>query len=92
MNNTNYKSNNNVVYSCKYHVVWCPKYRRKVILGPVEKRLKEIVEEVASQLNVEIIEMETMPDHIHLLLEVAPNLASIRLSKESRHNYSETKK
>lgn len=72
MKNSAYKSNKNVVYSCKYHVVWCPKYRRKVIVGAVEKRLKELIKEVASQLNVEIIEMETMPDHIHLLVEVDP--------------------
>ena len=36
-----YKSNNNIVFSCKYHIVWCPKYRRKVLVGDVEKRLKE---------------------------------------------------
>lgn len=81
MNNTMYKSNKNVVYSCKYHVVWCPKYRRKVIVGPVEKRLKEIIEEVASQISVEIIEMETMPDHIHLLLEVDPQFGIHRAIK-----------
>jgi hypothetical protein len=62
-------------------VVWCPEYRRKVIVGPVEKRLKEIVKEVASQINVEIIEMETMPDHIHLLLEVAPQFGIHRAVK-----------
>ena len=42
-----YKSNNNVVYSCKYHVVWCPKYRRKVLVDGVDKRLKEIAQAVA---------------------------------------------
>ncbi|MFZ3130737.1 MAG: transposase, partial [Desulfosporosinus sp.] len=40
-----YKSNNNIVYSCKYHVVWCPKYRRKVLVGKVEARLKELIQE-----------------------------------------------
>lgn len=39
-----YKSNQNVVYSCKYHVVWCPKYRRKVLVGGVDERLKEIIQ------------------------------------------------
>ncbi|MFP6020179.1 transposase, partial [Helicobacter pylori] len=38
-----YKNNHNVVYSCKYHIVWCPKYRRKVLVGAVEMRLKEII-------------------------------------------------
>ena len=55
-----YKSNNNVVYSCKYHVVWCPKYRRKVLVGDVEARLKELVKNVCDDLKVELLEMEVM--------------------------------
>lgn len=67
-----YKSNNNVVYSCKYHVVWCPKYRRKVLTDDIEARFKELVQKVCSELNVDLLEMEVMPDHVHLLLEVDP--------------------
>ena len=67
-----YKSNRNVVYSCKYHVVWCPKYRRKVLTGDVEKRLKELIVELAAGINAEVFEMEVMPDHVHLLIEVDP--------------------
>lgn len=67
-----YKSNNNVVYSCKYHVVWCPKYRRKVLVGDVETRLKEIVKQVCDENQIDLLEMEVMPDHLHLLLEVDP--------------------
>ena len=44
------KSNNNVVYSCKYHVVWCPKYRRKVLVDGVDERLKEIAQAVAEEV------------------------------------------
>jgi putative transposase len=67
-----YKSNNNVVYSCKYHVVWCPKYRRKVLVGDVAQRLKELIIQRCGEINAEIIEMEIMPDHVHLLIEVDP--------------------
>lgn len=67
-----YKSNNNVVYSCKYHVVWCPKYRRKVLVGDVETRLKEIVKQVCDENQIDLLEMEVMTDHLHLLLEVDP--------------------
>ena len=67
-----YKSNNNVVYSCKYHVVWCPKYRRSVLINGVDTRLKELIIETCTLLKVELIEMEIMPDHVHLLLEVDP--------------------
>ena len=58
-----FKSNNNLVYSCKYHVVWCPKYRRKVLVNGVDTRLKAILSEVAAERHAEIIEMEVMPDH-----------------------------
>lgn len=67
-----YKCNNNVVYSCKYHVVWCPKYRRKVLTGQIESRLRELILEAALEIQTDIIEMEIMPDHVHLLMEVDP--------------------
>ena len=67
-----YKSNANVVYSCKYHIVWCPKYRRKVLVGAVETRLKALIEQICAELRIEIIAMELMPDHVHLILEVDP--------------------
>lgn len=67
-----YKSNNNVYYSCKCHIVWCSKYRRKVLVGAIEIRLKELIIEACEKHSIEIIEMEIMPDHIHLLLEVDP--------------------
>lgn len=69
-----YKSNNNVVYSCKYHVIWCPKYRRSVLVDGVDKRLKMIILDVCTKHHAETIEMEVMPDHVHLLVEVDPQL------------------
>lgn len=72
MSNREYRSNKNVVYSCKYHIVWCPKYRRKILTGEVEIALKEVIEKVASELRVKLIEMETNKDHIHLLVDVDP--------------------
>ena len=74
-----YKSNHNIVYSCKYHVVWCPKYRRRVLAGEVEERLKAILHEVADERQAEIIELEIMPDHVHLLVEVDPQFGIHRL-------------
>ena len=67
-----YKSNHNVVYSCKYHVVWCPKYRRKVLVNGVDVRLKERIEKICNEYHIDVIEMEIMPDHVHLLMEVDP--------------------
>jgi putative transposase len=76
-----YKSNNNVVYSCKYHVVWCPKYRRKVLSGEIGTRLKNLIQEVCAEIRAEIIEMEIMPDHVHLLMEVDPQFGPHRAVK-----------
>ena len=70
--NIKYKSNNNIVYSCKYHIVWCPKYRRKVLDDGVDTRLKELIRSTCQEIQVDVIEMEIMPDHVHLLLEVDP--------------------
>lgn len=77
-----YKTNNNVVYSCKYHVVWCPKYRRKVLVDEIAARLKELIESTASEINADIIEMEIMPDHVHLLIEIDPQYG---INKAVRH-------
>ncbi|MDR3502419.1 MAG: IS200/IS605 family transposase [Legionella sp.] len=76
-----YKSNNNIVYSCKYHVVWCPKYRRKVLVGKIEARLKELIQETCIELQSELIELEIMPDHVHLLIEVDPQLGVHKVIK-----------
>lgn len=76
-----YKSNKNVVYSCKYHVVWCPKYRRKVLTEGVEERLKELIREVCEERNIELLEMEVMPDHVHLLIETDPQFGIHRAVK-----------
>lgn len=78
------KSNNNVVFSCKYHVVWCPKYRRKVLTEDIATRLKELIRQKTSELKSEIIEMEVMPDHVHLLVEVDPQFGIHRLVKNTK--------
>ncbi len=79
-----YKSNNNIVYSCKYHIVWCPKYRRKVLIGNVETRLKELLIETCASMKVDIIEMELMPDHVHILIELDPQFGVHRAIKQMK--------
>jgi len=79
-----YKSNRNVVYSCKYHVVWCPKYRRKVLVPPVDERLKQVMSQVAEETRSEILEIEIMPDHVHLLVECDPQFGINRLVRSMK--------
>jgi putative transposase len=77
--NVPFRSNHNLVCSCKYHVVWCPKYRRPVLVNEVETRLKEILLQTAQDLRSEIIELEVVSDHVHLLCEVDPQFGINRL-------------
>lgn len=77
-----YKSNNNVVYSCKYHVIWCPKYRRHVLQGRVKERLRQIIKKVCYERNAELISHEIMPDHVHILVEVDPQYGVHKLVKQ----------
>lgn len=72
MKTTIYRKAKNVVYSCRYHVVWCPKYRRKVLVDDVEARLETLVEEACNEYGIGIIEIKITPDRVYLLLEVDP--------------------
>ena len=60
------------VYILQYHIVWCVKYRHKVLVNKVESDLKEIIREIADEQKIRIIEMETDKDHIHLLVDCSP--------------------
>ena len=75
------RSNNNVVFNCTFHVVWCPKYRRKALTEAVAERLEEILREACAETNAIIEEMEIMPDHVHLLVDVDPQFGVGRLVK-----------
>ena len=75
------RSNNNVVYICRYHVVFCPKYRRKVLTPPIDERLKTILAEQIERWGQDLIELEVMPDHVHLLVGCDPQFGIHRLVK-----------
>ena len=67
-----YAKNAGAVFNLSYHVVWCPKYRRKVLVGDVEQRLEHILYARAQQYGVLIETMEVRPDHVHLLVSSDP--------------------
>ena len=67
-----YKSEYNMVYSCQYHVIFCPKYRRKILSGSIEARLRELILEKQIEHGYNILEMEIMPDHVHLFIKASP--------------------
>lgn len=74
-----YRSGNHIVYSCQYHVIFCPKYRRKVLVDGVDIRLKELIIEKQVEYGYEIIEMEIMPDHVHLLIDIDPRMGALKV-------------
>lgn len=67
-----YKSKKGIVYLNQYHVIFCPKYRRKVLVDDIEKDLKDIFFEVANEKDVEIKALEIMPDHVHMFISFDP--------------------
>lgn len=62
-------------YNCKYHIVFAPKYRRKVFYGEKREAIRDILRELCKWKGVEIIEGEVCPDHIHLLLSIPPKIS-----------------
>jgi putative transposase len=60
------------MFNLGYHFIWCPKYRRKVLVNQVEQRLKELLLEKAQHISVDIESMEVMPDHVHLFVKSSP--------------------
>jgi putative transposase len=69
-----YAKNAGAVFSLKYHVVWCPKYRRSVLVKPIDARLKALLQRKSAELGLTIHVMEVMPDHVHLFMEGPPTV------------------
>lgn len=72
--NKQYKSDKRLIYSCQYHIIFCPKYRRHVLKDGIDLRLKELIEEKQDGYEYLVLGMEVMPDHVHLLLDVNPKV------------------
>src|SRR6516165_9941771 len=67
------------VFLMNYHVVFCPKRRRKILVGPIRERLIQIIREMSPDLECDVLALEVMPDHVHLFLSAAPQWAPNQL-------------
>ena len=67
-----FKKLSHVIWECKYHIVWCPKYRYKVLEGGVRKTVDEILESLCEWKKIEILEKNVQIDHVHLVLSFPP--------------------
>lgn len=70
-----WRRSNKSVYNIGFHLIWCPKYRRSVLVPPVDNELKKLLLKKAEEISVEIVKMEIMPDHIHLFVKGSPTAA-----------------
>ena len=77
-----FSKSNTSVFNIGYHLIWCPKYRRDVLRGPVEKRLKVLLKQKAKQILVHIEEMEIMPDHVHLFVKSLPIISAHKIVQQ----------
>src|SRR5262245_28048772 len=69
-----YRKNAGAVCSLKYHLVWCPKYRRPVLVDEIATRLRYLLIEKAAEFDITVHAIEVMPDHVHLFVEADPTL------------------
>lgn len=67
-----YISSQTSIHFMGYHFVWCPKYRRKLLVNKIEARLKQLIHKKAKDINCKVIALEVMPDHVHLFIQGNP--------------------
>lgn len=92
-NNSKYHTSAHLIYNCKYHVIFCPKYRRKVLVDGVDARLKSIFLDTAARHCFTITDLEVMPDHVHLLIDCNPRYGIMQCVKDlKRESASQIKK
>ena len=77
-----YRKNQGAVFSLKYHLVWCPKYRLPVLIGAVADRLAALLREKAAELDTQVRALDIMPDHVHLFIETDPTLAPAHIANQ----------
>ena len=67
-----WKTSKTAVFNLSYHLIWCPKYRRKVLVGDIKDRLIELINQKAEDLELEVVEANIQPDHVHLFVRSKP--------------------
>jgi len=78
---SDYQHSRNKVYLIQYHLVWCPKRRKPVLVGKIKERLEQIIYEVAEELGIKVLELEVNPDHIHLFISAYPTIPVHKIVK-----------
>jgi len=63
------------IWDCKYHIVWCPKYRFRILKGAVRKSVSEIIKQLCEWKNLEVLEMNVQKDHVHIVISIPQKLS-----------------
>src|ERR1700741_1781787 len=77
-----YRTNAGSLYSLRYHLVWCPKYPKRILIDALEKRLRQLLYQRAEEIKAQIHALEIMPDHVHMFVESDPTMAPARLAAQ----------
>jgi putative transposase len=75
----NIKQTRHAVYNINYHLVFCPKYRRPVLSGPVSNRLVELIREIVPRMGGDLLELVVRPDHVHMFVSFPPTIAPYQI-------------
>ena len=75
----NYRNSSHCVFDVKYHFVWCPKYRKRVLTGEVATRLRDLVRQICLANEIEILAGAVSGDHVHVLLSCPPNMSPSKI-------------
>jgi len=76
-----YQHSRNKVFLIQYHLVWCPKRRKPVLVGKVKERLEQIIYQVADELGIKVLELAINPDHVHLFISAYPTIPVHKIVK-----------
>lgn len=74
-----YRKGAHSTFDLKYHIIWCTKYRYRVLIGEIDSRVRDLVREVCSTNYADIISGSISPDHVHILVSIPPNIAVSKL-------------
>ena len=75
------KTTKHSAYNINYHIVFCPKYRHSVLKGDIEVYLKRLLKNICNHYEYDLLEIETMPDHVHLFISAKPTVAPVTIVK-----------
>src|SRR5208337_1762692 len=84
-----YRTSSHATYEIKYHFVWIPKYRFRVLEGAIKKRIEEVIAQVCEAMEIQIVEGKVCIDHVHVCLSVPPKVAPAEVMKRIKGKTAE---